>query len=575
MRSAIPRTAISLLVFSAVSVAFSWPLLLHLDRATVTRQVDVYGAIWLVQAVQAVSSSMLSPTAWPVGQDLWAGDSLLMLLVARVLHAWTWPVVFISAVTLAGPVLSAWAAERFAARILGAAFPWSLVAGLGYGFSGLVATTLLEGQVYALVAPWLPLLAGAWITALGPEARLRHGLLAGLFWALCLLTTAYLGVAASLLVVGIAASEARPGRTRIRPPLAAAAVALPVGGAYVALLRRALAGSSGDTLASTLAAPGQWGSSTLASLAAPYPGIDLFDHSMGPTLGWTCFLFALLAPVVLGRPGPWRGLLATSLVLLVASLGPQIGPVFRETWLLTWTIWDAPGLDGFRFPCRLLAVSMLGFATVAAAVLTRLARGRPWWVAPVFGLILVDIFGIGKVSARTGTTFVETPSAYRAVSSEGALLELLPRFGPRETDLDIYFRHLSGTFAGAHGRPVVHAWGSDVHGVNGARSGAPGARVGAALDLWIFAGRCPDRGDGTPCDVAGWLAGLGIGSVAVRPHLWLRQDRGLVAARLEEVLGPPVAESTDAGDWVRVHRVPGTIASAGEALAAWQAWSAP
>ena len=59
---------------------------------------------------------------------------------------------------LLGTALNAFTAERSAASDLGVGRPASLLAGIAYGYSGIAGNVILEGHVYHLLNPWLPLL---------------------------------------------------------------------------------------------------------------------------------------------------------------------------------------------------------------------------------------------------------------------------------------------------------------------------------------------------------------------------------------------------------------------------------
>ncbi|MFH1465448.1 MAG: hypothetical protein ABIO70_13760 [Pseudomonadota bacterium] len=576
------RNLATLALFSCVSVAFSWPLVLAPATSLVSRQVDAFGMVWLASQAPTLALPFRSElVAWPFGQDLGWCDSYLFLLVVRALGLARSPVLALSLFTLVGPPLSAWAAERACARLLGVRWPWSLLAGLGYGFSGVMVTGLLEGHLYALLNPWLPLLCWAWALTLGPGGRAWHGLLAGLAWVACLLTTAYAGLAGTLLVLGLAAFLARPGRTRWAPLAAAAAVALPVGLAYVLAMAWVVPVAETAALPRGIAqVPLRAAAASLASLAGWYPGIDTFQHSMGPALGWTVALLAATAPLVLRRERLWIGLLVSSLGALGLALGPQIGPLFHRDLYWTWTPWsllDPASLAGFRFPCRLMLLTSFGLAAVGALAADALAREWPRAAWLLFPAMAVDLFVVARVGDRTGVVPLTPPAAYAALPPVGAVIELLPPSIAGFTDFEMFVRSLTEGYQTQHGHPLVHAWGSDGQGVISGYTRAPGFELDRAFDALFFHETCPTgaaaSGAGPGCDLHPWLAALGIGAVIVRPTLWMPAERARVLGALVQGLGPPVANTFDVGEWVLVFEVQGALADQGAAATAWRRWN--
>jgi hypothetical protein len=396
-----------------------------------------------------------------------------------------------------------------------------------------------------------------------------------------LLTSAYAGLAATLLVLGLAAGLLRRGRSRAGPVLAAAAVALPAGVAYgIAVTRVVSVGEIAPLPAGIAQVPLWAGSASLASLAGWSPGIDTFLHSMGPAVGWTSLLLAAVAPLVVRRERLWVALLVTAAVALGLALGPRIGPLFRRDLVWSWTPWsllDPSLLGGFRFPCRLMLLTSFGLAAVGALAADRLARTWPrlaWVLFPAAG---VDLFVIERVVQRTGVVPMEVPSAYAGLPAAGAVLDLLPTSLRDDADLELFLRSLTLGYQVRHGHPLVQPWGSEGQGVISGYTGSPGLLLDQAFDSWFFADICPtgqpDPAAGRACAVRPWLAGLGVGAVVLRPLLWRPEERTRVLDRMEQGFGVPVADSVDAGEWVLVFEVGDPPADRAAAVEAWARWS--
>jgi len=569
--TAVGRNVLALACFMAVAVAFTWPLVLHPTGVQLGRQFDYQTLLWVVAQGQAFRGSLHTlAAAWPLGQDLHRVDSVVLFAVARLLGPGVSPEAIGAGFVFFGPVLSAWAAERFAARALGATFPWSLLAGLAYGFSGIAATAALEGHAYALLDPWLPLCGLATLRALEPDAGARHGAAAGLAWCLALLNTAYCGVNAGLLVAGLTAGHALRARALPRRPLAAlAAVVLAGGAAYAGFftagsVQRAETAFHGSPALGVLEA----GSTTLPTALSWSKIVDLSGHSIAPTLGATSLALAVLAPAVLGRRRRWRTLLLLALAALLLSLGPTLVLGLGEQHL-PWLLRPLADLDlparFFRFPARLTRITTLALGAVAAAVATEWAAVLPRRTAALLACAAVDaVVGTGLSFRASGATLA-IPSALAAIQDHGAVLDLFPTFAGGSRDKSIYAQNLACSQQRAHGRPLVNPC------IGTTIATGPDAVVAG----WLFERLLDDitwlDQDRLGPEVRAQLAALDLDWIVLRPLLVAQPDRERLASRLTALLGAPVAESRDAGEWVVVHAVPGAEGPASDPVAAYRA----
>lgn len=596
-----------LLLYAAISVLWSWPLPLHAGELLVTRHFDGFSALWLMDAAPDLDLGQRSlRAAWPRGQVLRRADSQLLVLLSRLLVPITGPVVLFNLVVLLGPVATAWAAERFSAETLGARRPWSALAGLSFAFCGLSATSILEGHNYFLLLPWLPLLALHWWRAAGPQGTVRDGILAGLLWVLCLLTSGYVGVL-GVVVVLVGGVQALPHlRARARALGAAAAVALPLGLAYTAAFVSGgddgarfhtdapVLGQASDAGIGATAAQLQAGSSGLFQLIAPRLADDAARHAIAPVLSVTALVLALFAGRVLRRgEGPWRTFQLLAVAGAALSLGPFLevidGPLYTLPWLeqtlfgppqpgavdagplwpgypnLPWLLFPLAFVDGdvfLHFPYRFAWLAALGFGGVAAAVATRLADtlGPRRWLA--WGLLAAGIWDAAwrpLVFLRSAEVPLAVPTAYAALEGrpERGLLELWPRPAGGATDADLRMNNLTCTYQRAHGWPMV----SDCIGTGLDQS--PRVR----LARWAFAQVYEDA---RPEDVRRQLQVLGVGAVALHPLLFSADQWRDTQRLFSAALGAPSATSTDGGDPVWLYLVP-DAADREAAAAGWDA----
>jgi hypothetical protein len=552
------RLALAALVYALAAAAFTWPMVTDPGGLLVTRQFDLWSTVWLAGEAPFIGADFTTwRTAWPEGQPLGRVDSILLLVFGRLLTPLLGADAVIFGYLVLGPIASALAAESAARTVVGARFPGSLVAGFVYGFSGVMLTALLEGHVYFMLAPWLPLLARDFVAALRPGGPPTAGILAGLWWLLSLLTSAYIGICATLVV--LAAVLARPMGLRRPAPWAAAAVAVPAGLLYVVLF------VSGGEISQAAEGKGilptlQAGSATLFTLAAWAPGTDLHGHSIAPTLGLGAVAMAGVAPILLPARMGWRPWAVLGLLAAVGALGPVIdlwsmGKPLPGLWA---PLARGTGEIFFHFPARLVWISSLCLGFVAARVVSYLLkRGDRARALPLVLFAAVDGLVLAAPRARADTVLTDVPSAYAAARADGALLELLPDFLGGAHDHELLMNNLTCAYQRVHGHTLLNTC-IGVHTIE-----TPRVRVGHWLAGRLLEGRTADLGPR--------LAALGIGSVAVHPTLYTPGERDQILAGLESALGPPVARSVDGGDPVVLFHVPGPLADRAAARAAYAA----
>ena len=432
-------------VWFGLAALWTWPGVIAGGNRAMGRHFDLSGTIWSLDAIPRLFPNLTDPlTAWPLGADYTAFDSFLLLPVG-LLFQWVDPVRLHAWLGILGVGSSAWAAEYFA-RTVGARRPWSLIAGLSFGFSGLAATALLEGHVYHVVDPWLPLFAVYWWKACGPAGSNRHGLLAGLFFVLTLLTTAYLGVAASIVAIGFAIDGIRRREVRFQTLVIAATTVLPV---LAALLWGIVDTADGPESTHRILL----GSAQLSNISIGTPEIDRAGHSVAAGLGGVAFALTWLAHTVL-RPGRWTVLFWTGVAALTLSFGPilALSPEVTLFPLPTYPLWSLPALGHIRFPIRLLWAWLLCSGVLAALVATALAEQRKaGWLVP---LALLHAFVMVGLPLRQQSMLVSTPSAYASVE-RGAIFELMPTGTDPSGEFDNWMSATSCLYQTSHGNPIA------------------------------------------------------------------------------------------------------------------------
>ena len=546
------RHILTVVFFVVVSVVFSWPLVTDPTQIHLTQQFDIYSMVWLAQAVGADDAGWtFARTAWPMGEPLNRIDSFVLAGLAWLggsgVDPWWYP----SGLILLGPVVSAWAAEHFARVHLGAGWPYSLIAGLAFAFSGMAATAVLEGHVYVLLIPWLPLLAGAWLRVSSGQGGLVSGAAAGLWWSLCLLTSAYIGLGATLLVVIMGLVGLVQRSVAWRGVAAAAAVAGPVGAIYTWSFVSSGAGSR--ALSRTTAGESiqvmDAGALHLDSLAGWHGVTDFGMHSMTGTIGFTALILAMFAPwMIRGRRAVSVSLWVGAIALLLA-LGPRLQlhhDDLRLFWLLHPLGWFQDASSFFQFPARLMWVAGLCLGAGAAVACSELARRHgAKWALPLVLFALGDVVLSAGMPLRTKQVRRSAPEVYEMVSPERAVLDLMPDFLPLQSDLALYTNNLGCAHQASHRRALASRCLGTTVGTG------PRAVVGG----WLSQAVLSPQPDGA--EIVQTLTDMGFGAVVMHPDLYSRGDRQSLQSGLEQVLGPPAVISTDGGEHLVMYALPG------------------
>ena len=535
--------------YLAMSAVFSWPAARFDPGVLVTRHFDLLPAVWLLERAPGTFPNMVhAASAWPFGESLARVDSYLLLGMAWLnggrLPAWS----LVALLTWLGPAINAISAEFTARRALGVARPWSWIAGCAYGFSGVAATAILEGHIYHLLNPWLPLLLWSLWRGLGEDGRRLHGLYAGLFFAAGLFTTAYFGVAGALLIVVLLLS--RPRRAaRLLPGLVV--VAAMSGGYYVWLF------SMGGRWADGQVQPDlflRMGSVTLGGLAVWSEALDLRHHSIATPVGFAVFWSMGLAPVVLAGRRRWRVLFGVALLAVFIALGrtvrADLGAQGYGSPLALLV--NLPGLAFFRFPVRLMWLYSLASGLVAAMVLEALAeRVRSRWLWPVLLAAALEALVGNGMPYRIHRGIAQVPSAYALAPGDKTVLDLFgAAFDRSSGEVEMWARNLSCYYQATHGRPIFEV-------CIGTSIDSPRELVDRWLAMRLM--QFQDEGGAAvgPQRVADRLAELDVGAVVLHGDFYRPNDRDAVEAGLRRVLGPPLGESWDGGEHVLVFAVSG------------------
>lgn len=522
-------------IWALLAMLWTWPAINAGGGVMVGRHFDLPGVLWALDASERLLSGGLQDTltAWPLGGDYRRLDSFTLLPIGALLadlgvdrlHG---------ALQIVGVFLLGISGEAFA-RAVGARGWWGLLGGAALALSGLSANVLLEGHVFHLLNPWLPLLGLAWWKATGANSRRIWGVISGLCFGLCLLTTAYIGVTAAVVVACFAVPAIRKRSTW--PAMGAAAATV-----LVLAVPYALVFVSGTDIA-----PGSSGhivSAHLVSLAGPTPEIDRGRHSQAIALPGLMLALAMLTPMLLGRR---RGVLIgaaaiTAMMAMGSGLAISEGPAVLP---LPMALVEALGGGAFlRFPMRLFWGTLLCMGALAAwggtALEARLGRGARLLVL----LALIEPFVHIRAPLRQQTRLSTSPSVYSQV--DGPVLDLFPEGTTEPHELEQWFTRFTCANQRHHHNPIAEHCTATTTEAN------PRHR----LNRWLIARLL----EGSLSEARQQLGDMGFVGVALHPDLFEAGDRSRIQDALAAV-DPSPLRSTDGGALVALYRLPAQAAA--------------
>ena len=506
-------------LLTLMAVLWTFPAVLAGPQALVGRNFDAPGTLWSLAAGPRLLAGGLmdGATAWPVGGDYRRFDSytllpisvLLQFLDPARLHGW---------LQILGLGLSGTAAALFAKEV-GARGLWPLVGGALYAFSGLAATVLLEGHVYQLVNPWLPLFAVMWWRATGAEGSWKQGMWAGALFVLLALTSAYQGLSGALLaIVFFVAGVVHQGPKKLLLPSLSAAIVVLLGALPVLLF----------------AGPGAGGSEGVVNLA----GLDRLSLSDGELDRWdhsyTLALSGLALALVACVPKLWVGRNRSLLVLFGLALALCVGIPASDAeslprGLITPLLWLGLG-DVVRFPVRLFWSGLLGLSALASLGGWTLQQRRGPRVGWLGLLVLVEVMLVHHVATRQQVQLAQTPAVYSQAT--GPVLDLFPVGGSSPMEQEMWFNASACLAQAQHGHI------SSEHCTTTDPRSSPRFRISRLLERDLLEGQVELAGQ--------HLAQLGVAHVAWHVDLYSVADQGRLDAGLR-ALGS-VQESTDGGE---------------------------
>ncbi len=530
-----PPAWVDALFWLALSLLWTWPAALGGPGAWVGRHFDTPSTIWVIHAAPRLLRNLVDVhSEWPVGADYSALDSFLLLPISAALDG-VHPGRIQAWFQILGIALSGWAAQGFA-RGAGVRSPWDVLAGIGYACSGVMASVLLEGQVYHALNPWLPLFGWAFWRTTAPSAGLRDGLSAAGAFGLCLATSGYVGVSAALLGAGllIGALLERKSAMPWRPVGVVA-----ISGGVMVLLYAFLFTDDTPLRRDMSLTSMRLASAHLSSLAGPTPEVDRAGQSLSAAISPVCLAWLAVALASKRRMNRGRTLFWTAFCGLLIAMGPvlALGPDGASIPSPVRLIVKTPLDVILRFPQRSLGVWNLCAGIVAFAAAGRQVGSRTGPFLLVGLLVVLHAFLVIRLPDRQTLLPFHVPSAYRHAG--GPVLDVFPEtLGVRQ---EMWFKARACSCQIEHGWPIA----------DNCVSTQPGRLPRMRLNWWLR--KLAMEGKGR--EAALGLAGMGFAAVALHADHFPPDERALLEDALR-AFGTERFESTDGGERLVLQRLP-------------------
>ena len=419
---------------------------------------DALGSYWMIGRSGTWEGFFDASTQHPLGTDYQSLDSYTLWISAQVFGRVD-PHVLYGFWMVLCPALSALSADLLA-REWGAKAPWSLMAGLVFGFSGLVQNALLEGQIYQTLLVGLPCLAIS-IRRFQMSESFSWGWWLGsvVSFAMCMFTSSYIGASALLLLVGWWIGS--KGWKDLRSVYIALGV-LPI----LWLQYQSMSEVSGLGVRDAMKV--SIGSLSWDNLWGASP--EMFRERHAIALGLSIVGLALVIQFIVGvvqkrTLSKWAPLLCMGGVSLLFAMGPtwQVDPESGLTFPLMVWVYSLPGISSIGFPIRLSQPFVLMVAVLSAAGLQRLVHRTP--VAMVLLPLAMWQIESMDVSDRQKVWSIESP-ALKSVPDDKAIFTLYPQAYERnqgsDADIELYMQDCLSQVS--HNRPITnHCISVDVH----------------------------------------------------------------------------------------------------------------
>ena len=388
--------------------------------------------------------------------------------------------------------------------------------------------SVLEGSWYLTSQFWLPLAAGALLRFQQTRKRSWYILL-HVSWLGSLLTSAYLGMTASLMLLFLTL-YIQPYRKRKEWLLQIIGPIIAMGSLFTAFFLAVNERRDFDDLG----AVGEWatmGSSNVWNYLFWTSDLDTHAHSLGP-IGNVFILMALVAAPFL-KPQSWKIWWLLGVIGFVFSFGFEIS-VQDEGNGIPWILQaftEYRWASFIHFPVRFHWMTDLSAAMLFGLIVTQFIPNRLFQII-LTGLVCIHVFWIQGWHERKGTKPLTSEAIYAQIpAGNGAVFEVYPIFSsfsnvdPLDIKNQLCFQQTT------HHRPLLIS--------------CMGTRTDDSIDWTVRTAFLHDALTDASTDWTTTLLRIGVDTVVFHRDLFSLQDGEHFEKQLGLWFGEPSFHSTD------------------------------
>lgn len=546
------KNQLTLLLAFIIACVATWPLIVN-PTINISRHFDLYGVFWLAEGAQFTENGRFTHINFPMEAPIGHIDSWLWFGLFWLNHNLIPIAPFVGLLVTISIALNIWCA-RWCALVWGCDPIPAWCVGLLFGLSGSILNSILEGSWYLTSQFWLPVTAIALLRYQQSKSYSWYIWL-NVSWVGALLTSAYLGLVSSLMLLFLTL-YIQPYRYRRKWFLQIMGPIVVMGSMFTVFFLSVYDRREFDNLGVV----NEWasmGSTNFWNYLLWNPDLDTYAHSLGP-IGSVFLLMGLLLAPVLKLPSSWRIWWLLGCIGFVLSFGFQITLKDEYTgipWILQ-AFSEQDWISFIHFPVRFHWITDLSGAILFGMLVTQHIP-RIHLQRLLVAIVVIHVFWIQGWHQRKGTRSLAKEPVYSKIPrGDGALFEVYPVFSsysnvdPLDVKNQLCLQQLE------HHRPLLIS--------------CMGTRTDDSVD-WVVRTRFLEEALETSS--TNWnelLSKIGVETVVVHRDWFSSDDLEKLDLVLLQWFGEPTLESNSGH--IQIWTLTNTIASRSEALLAMQTY---
>lgn len=406
---------------------------------------DALGTHWMINSANQWHGFLDPLTQYPIEANYQSLDSFVLWGLVQI--GWFLkPLTLYKSCMIIFPAISAWGAEYWA-RDLGIKAPWSWLAGLLFGFSGLIDNALLEGHIYQTLTVGLPL-SGIFVGRYLNEPCFKYGVGIVATFGLALFSSSYLGACGLIVFLGLWLGTGSWRDKQTWWIVLGVGPLLWIHNMWMSESSLHQVRTISNMTTGSVSLMNFWGSS---------PEIDRDGHAIALGISTIGILLAMLWKSELSdRNNIWKGILIFGGLSGILMFGPYLNLSYIDTLspLPTRWLFAQPGLSSVGFPIRLAHPFILAIALCASAGLQRLSRRHHWaWIFLPLCLWEIDA---RNLATRQGVWSTETPTLELKQDATIFTLHPVTTAQTKGSDANIILHMLDCLAQTGHHKPIAN-----------------------------------------------------------------------------------------------------------------------